>query len=103
MPFIIAGMAYVALAGLALTPMLIGLVRGRRPSRTTLAAAIGSAVGFVFGCGAAVLTMIAGAGGQMGATLIVTSCGLAGAVLVAIVVVVTRWVRAVLNWSMAMY
>ncbi|MBP3958404.1 hypothetical protein J8F10_24405 [Gemmata sp. G18] len=103
MPFLIACVVYVVLAGLALIPVAIGLARGRRPSMTVVAATIGSVVGFMMGCAGVLVAILVGAGDQVGATLIVTSFGLSVSVVGAIIAVITYWIYAIYNWSMAMY
>ena len=71
MPFIIAAFLYLVVAPLALA--VVGLVCWARRwpiVRAMLGGAVGSAVGFVLGCGAAVLVVLVvpGVGAYIGAT-----------------------------------
>jgi hypothetical protein len=83
MPVIIAALVYGVLAALVLTLVaVIGLARGRPPGWAMLAGAVGSLVGFLLGCAAAVLVCVAapGVGSRVGATALVVPAGLIGAV-----------------------
>jgi hypothetical protein len=89
MPIVIAALVYGVLAALVLTLVaVIGLARGRPPSRAVftravLAGAVGSLAGFLLGCAAAVLVCLAAPdiGSRVGATALVVPAGLVGAAL----------------------
>jgi hypothetical protein len=101
MPFIIAAALYGFLAVLAITLVVVaGLLWGRQPGRAVLVGAVGSLVGFLIGCGVAVLVCVAalGAGSNVGVTAVVVAAGLIGAVMgsgVAVSSVRQTWLR----WS----
>jgi hypothetical protein len=84
MPFIIAGILYVLLAGLALA--VVGgfcLARRRPPGVSTLGGVVGSLAGFLLGCVAGALACIAmpAIGMRVGATAVVVAASLGAALL----------------------